>query len=277
MQRLSTWLLLLFVGWTMSSAQANGDEPKSGIALAMIALREPQLPSADEVVNYINKHWPNERSFGTAETVDDIIFFTGENGEIAFVSLTPFPIPWGDLEIPCQTAFQWPEACEQLKKMNSHAVVSVVRQDDNTVEAHKRNTMLVQAVSALSSSLGIYWGEAETVWSPEGFENSSLAMDSDPPYLLWVGLKMAREDDGKTSAYTVGMNRFGVMNVEVLYSNSELMDVLEVVGDVALYLLQSGAVIKDGETVGHNSDQKIKVSIVPSFNDPKEKAYRLAY
>jgi hypothetical protein len=263
--------------WLGPDAMSEGT-PQPDIALAMIALREPSFPDKDPLIAYIKKTWPDAESFGSAEPGDDMIFFAGEGTEVAFISLMPAAIPWGDLEYPCATAYGWPKACEELRKSKAHIIVSVAGGDSDAVERHMRTTMLVQAAAHFTKPVGIYWGNAASVWKMDAFEKSAITMSrEDPPFPLWFGLKIEAHEDKTRSVFTVGLEHFGVMNVEVQRSKRPVLEVHELVGDIAIYLIKNGPVINDGETVGHTADQKIKVSVGSSIYDPSVKAYRLEF
>jgi hypothetical protein len=275
------WAVLLATtfAFLLLRPDAMGEDiPKSDIALAMIALSKPSLPDKDALIAYVKKTWPDAKSFGSAEPGDDMIFFTGEGSEVAFISLMPAAIPWGDLEYPCATAYGWPEACDELKRSKAHIIVSVAGGDSDAVERHMRTTMLVQATAHFTKPIGIYWGNAASVWKPSSFEESATKMSREaPPFPLWFGLKIESHEDKTRSVFTVGLEHFGVMNVEVQRSKRPVLEAYELVGDIAIYLIKNGPVINAGETVGHTASQKIKVSVGSSIYDPSLKVYRLEF
>jgi hypothetical protein len=160
--------VLLVIGGLVffMSNTADADERRQ-IGLAMVALAEERIPSGDEILRYVNTKWPMTRHFNKVEVRDDVIFFDGDDGEIVFVSLMPAPIPPGDIEYPCKTAFHWPEACAEFGKSVAHAIISVMpRSNEDPVDILIQTTMLTQAVSQLAGGLGIYWGSGELVERP---------------------------------------------------------------------------------------------------------------
>jgi hypothetical protein len=261
------------------------EPPKDGgsVALAMVVLRDPVLPDADRIADYIRSRWPDAPVLGASEIKDDTIFFgfkedNGTGSPQSFVSFMPAPIPQEELEFPCETALTWDDACEELKTSKAHLIVSVMGGSGTAVDRHIQATMLVQACLELTNGLGVYWGSAASVWSAKQFKilSSSLTR-GEPPYLIWMGLKVSKDEGDTVTVLTSGLSSFGVMDVEVQRSRKPANDVFELVGDIAIYLIKSGAVVKDGDTVGHTMNEKIKVTHSPSLTDAGKTVYRLHY
>jgi Domain of unknown function (DUF4261) len=257
-------------------AEKAKDAEGSPLALAMLALSDSNLPASADVAAYIREHWPNLPALMAVEGDRDSISFETDEGYLIYAGLIDAPIPPGELDFPCATNFSWEGACNAIGKMHAHAIITTLPLDGKPTKAHVYNTAMVQAVSALSNSVGIYWGNGSNFWSPEQFAAAALtASFEDPPYLLWVGHKMQREADGSMSFFTIGMPHFGTRDVEVQHSRADVSSTFDIMRFVSLYLAAHGPVIKDGETIGRSADEKIKVTVGPSVYDPKRVVYRL--
>ena len=66
---------------------------------------------------------------------------------------------------------------------------------------------------------------------------------------------------------TRGMDAFGLMNVEIEHSTRQPNESLALASDIAYYLIKSGPVISDGNTIGHSAEEKIKITFSPSIVD----------
>jgi hypothetical protein len=256
----------------------NTDNNQTHLALAMVVLQDAKLPDPRALSEYIRATWPWAKLDFDPEEKDGTIFLSGDDKELSFISLMPAPIPWGDLEYPCASALGWDDACSELEKGNAHIIIMVGGDSDGVIANQVRVTMLAQACSHLSKSIGVYIGEASTVWRAATFESQSLAMSPDePPLLLWIGLKFSRDDDGKFSALTMGLKQYGRMNVETLHSQKAPEDVIEFTTNIPTYLAKTDEKIRNGDTVGFTADEKIRLTYEPSIMGSGDTVYRLHY
>lgn len=269
--------------WGGAKAEETNRQPGNTV-IAMVVLREAELPNPDKLTAYVKEHWPFATEFGKAEIAEGTIFFGNDDAdssntsELTFVALMDAPIPSDELDYPCNTALGWPRACAELGKSKAHLIVSVEGGSHSAAERHPRATMLAQACLDATNGLGVYLGDADTVWSPVAFRTGALAMTpDDPPYVLWMGLKGSKDEGNTVSVITSGLPSFGLMNVEVQRSHKNISDVFSFVGDIALYMLKSGDVIKDGDTIGSTAEEKIKVTHSPSITGSGETIFLAHY
>jgi hypothetical protein len=67
------------------------------------------------------------------------------------------------------------------------------------------------------------------------------------------------------------------MEIEVDHATMELSDLFEYVCNVAHYLVLSGPVISDGNTIGSDEDEQIVVRHQPSMIDKSRKVYKILF
>lgn len=271
-------LFLVFAGLSCSMSNTIEAEEKSQLGMAMVALAEHRIPSGDEILRYLKAKWPDARDFGKVEVDNGVISFTGSDGEMAFLSLMPVPLPAEEIEYPCKTAIHWPQACDEFAKSRAHVIVAVMPKRNDPVDTLMRATMLTQAVSELAGGLGIYWGAGELVEKPDIFAEMAREMSRDePPVGLWVGIKFEKEKDGSFSFATRGLEQFDLANIEIQKERVDPNFAYAFIGDVAAYLVNNGPVIKEGDTVGETNEQRITVRMAPSIVDPGKQIYRLDF
>jgi Domain of unknown function (DUF4261) len=274
--RLGTAMSVFGLAAHPANAEEAKDDASSPLAFAMLVLSDSELPRSADVAAYIREHWPNLPALKESESESDGLFFETAEGYIVHAGLIDAPIPAGELDFPCATNFAWEGACDAVGKMQSFAIITTLPLDNQPLRAHVYNTVMVQAVSALSNSVGIYWGNGSNFWSPEQFADAALtASFDDPPYLLWVGHKMQREADGSISFFTIGMPHFGTRDLEVQHSRADVSSTFDTLRFVSLYLARNGPVIKDGDTLGSSADERIRVTVGTSVYDPEKEVYRL--
>ena len=188
-----------------------------------------------------------------------------------------FPIPKADLDYACMNSVFWPGAAQVLAKHSSHLIVTVIGEFPSPIEEGLFLTRAIAACTESYDALGVYWGSATVVHSPEFFRKyADSASTDDPPLLLWVGfLRSAGEKEGTTSFFTRGLDTFGRMEIEVVDSDRKPSEIFERVADLASYLLKNGNIVEDGHTIGSDKDEKIRVRHEDSVLDRKGKVLRI--
>ena len=243
--------------------------------VAMVALRDDVLPDETRLIEWLRDSWSAVPAIENIERRDDVISFD-LGGDTVAVSLMPQPVPWTDLEGPCREAWYWPEAARALRDHRSHVLVVLVPKASQRIDAALSLTRVVAAVTACSRAVGVLWGGGGLVHSPEPFVEVARKIGRESlPLQLWVGFGVHREEDGTHSLYTSGLEEFGHMEIEVAGSRRDPRALIDRVFNVALYVLDKGAVLQDGETFGASDDEKIEISHVRSFCDDKCTVVRL--
>jgi hypothetical protein len=201
------------------------------------------------------------------------------DGMLSAVSVMPDRVP-GD-EDWSGAKWLWPNAAEDLARYRSFVVVWVKQQADRgrVVDAYWQLTRLVVSVIRATGALGVYMSPAD------GYSHlvradvfDGMATD-DPeceglPVMLWLGLP-AYQDNGRTSVITVGLERFGTPEVELVESARPVGELREFAMDLAGYLIQHGPVLADGHTVGGTERDQAVVAITSSIVGRPEPVYQI--
>jgi hypothetical protein len=77
--------------------------------------------------------------------------------------------------------------------------------------------------------------------------------------------------------YTLGMQQFALMDIEVDRCTLNVEELFNVVSNVAHYLIRSGPVIEDGHTVGSSERERILVRHRPSILDKNRQVYKIVF
>jgi hypothetical protein len=197
----------------------------------------------------------------------------GMRGALAVV---PMPIPQGELDGPAATSWLWPGAQEEIGRVTAH-VVTWVSGAGPQVDAHRHLTRLVSAVLQATGALGVYWGAAGQVIRADVFDgvaHESEHGDGSLPVMLWVDFRTFVEN-GRSALFTVGLGAFGLMELEIAPSERDVGELRELAVGVASYLIEHGAVLDDGQTVGGSEDERVVVRHAPSMIDRAGTVYRL--
>jgi hypothetical protein len=250
---------------------------QSGPIIVMIALNSPRLPSRVTILNAFRERCPDCQAAESGGEEEGTMMFELD-GDLAFVSLMPAPIPWSELEGPCETSWWWPEATERMKPRTHHAIVAFMGQPGDIVQRHIYLSQFVSAVAMNADAAGIYWGNGTVVHEPAAFQDqaSHLALDEVDPQ-LWIDMRLEQNDDDSYRYFTTGLTAFGRPEIEIDRSKQDPQEILEFCYAIICYILNSGATIGDGETIGRLDEEKIRVAYKPSMFDREGDVMKLAY
>ncbi len=258
--------------------------PEKPTPMAMVLLDTAELPSTDLLFKAFKDFPPIpqlDESIQNLSRKKDTVTFT-ICGETGFVSLMPAPVPWSDLEGPCVTSLYWREAAKVLKPHAAHVIVSVMpRTDDLSMVLWAIFLTKLTASVALAlgpRALGVYWSAGTLVQSVPFFLESAHKIAPDClPLELWIEFRLQRLKDGSCNVLTTGLDIFGLPEIEVINSKRKPQQVLPFVINLAEYLLQNGPVIKAGDTVGEDANQKTTVEFQPSTWERPGPVMRVLY
>ena len=136
-------------------------------------------------------------------------------------------------------------------------------------------TSVLAAVSRASPVVGIYWGSAGATHDPRFFLSVARERDVSTRLMLWSGVSVAQEPDGRPSLLSLGMEQFGLPNLLLVGRKGEASDALATMFDFLGYLVSRGAALPEGDTVGRSAAEKLPVRYVPSPVDPAKRVWKV--
>jgi len=250
---------------------------KSQLLFSMVALNSPSLPAPQEMLKTLAALSGDAVKAGAVESREGALTFLW-NGNIAAVALTPAPIPWSQLDGPCDTAWWWPEAAARMRGHNSHLLLVVGGEEGDVLRRSIALTQFTAAVAVHVDAAGIYWNGGRLVHEPHVFlEETRRASRKNLPLHLWVDLRVEANDDGTLRLFTTGMKALDKMEIEIPHSRHKAKELFDFAYAIADYLLSRGAEIRDGHTVGRGEDEKVIAAHAPSMWDDKMTVLRLDY
>ncbi len=265
---LTTCLLVLPV--------ASKDEENKMTTLAFLALKKADVAKAEDFKASLAKVYGKEPDIKNLSVSDTTITFN-HKGNFCMLGLIDKPIPWGDLEGPCATAWWWKEAEKEMKAHRAHFIATVIGEKGNALEQTVDLTKYIAAAADCHEASGIYWGNGTLVHEPSKFIDSAKKITpKDFSTNLWVDIRFWKTDDGKATFVTTGLEAFDKMEVEVVGSAKDFDDIYNLVSGAA-YLQIAGSTFKDGDTIGADEKTKIKTSHEKSIWDRPEKVLRLHF
>lgn len=210
---------------------------------------------------------------------ENIITVTHGEDTVGFLAHIPAPIPGGEADDNADGNFLWPNGKDEAAKHGSHVIVTNIGGGKQTpVQSAIVVSRLALVALNVFDGIGVYWGNASVCNSRGIFEDFCEGIsEKHVPVPMWVRFQLVRASDDEIGLYTLGMRQFGLMDIEVDRCKMDLEDLFEVVSNIAHYLIQSGPVIADGNTVGANEDERILVHHRPSMIDDDRQVYKIVF
>lgn len=182
---------------------------------------------------------------------------------------TSDPIPWDDVEWSVRAAWHWPAAEAELRAHQAHVVVFA---ESDTLSATELSLQLVGGVASVIATrpdaVAVFNPHASIVIEPARYAAEARNASREAlPILLWIGLHLVSDSVG-LSAYTTGMDVFGLLNLEVHDTQWSPPDLLNLLASVAHYEISTGQQLGAGQSVGLSEHQRVETQHQPSrFGD----------
>jgi hypothetical protein len=248
------------------------------VALAFIPLQPKAKLSPSAIKADFQKRWSVQLGPEQGKPEKDQISFSVGNDHV-IIALMRVPFPQSDLEGPIATSVLWPKAAEELKGHTGHLIVTVLRQSDDPVDDSRMLTRVCTSVLATCPEApGVYWGNATLLVPSKIFQEfATEIMPGMAPLHIWVDFRVGWTADGISSGFTSGMKALGHMEFETESARESPGDLRERFSSLAAYVLEHGPVIKDGDTVGEDEKERIRVVYAPSAFGHEGQVMRLEY
>ncbi len=181
-----------------------------------------------------------------------------DNGLVGSVALMPTPIPDNEAVEAAECNYIWQDAVKVAEKHQAHLMISVVGDTLTAVEVATLCTKLTAVALKQDNALGAYTGS--TVFSPHFYTNvAEMMKNGQMPIPNWVYFGLYKTPRG-LCGYTVGLADFGYDEIEVLYVKAQPMEVRNFMLDIAYYVITNDVMFHDGETIGFEDGQCLKIT-----------------
>lgn len=247
------------------------------LAISMVLLQDDAELSAADIQRDMAAHWPDLEAPTDSKQQEGIVSFEIGSSSIILGKM-PAPFPWSDLEGPCATSLLWPKAAEELKSHQIHWIVTVSGELDEL----ELSRLLTQATASLMatcpSALGVYWANATMIVPKQIFiEFAQRILPHIAPLDVWVDFRVGKDGPHTSAGFTSGMRALGHMEFEAQGSPEPPGELRERFLSLARYVVDNGPVINDGDTIGEDASERIRVVYSKSEFGHKEQVMRLEY
>lgn len=257
-------------------------EARDSFNIAFILLSQTQLPDAEAVVRvFADFAGPGESlrplaDSGKGDARNEITSLEFGTGERSFIALMPTPVPNDEAEQAARFSVSSFGTNWKLPDHQAHLLVTFLY--DGALPRKNRMlqfTSLLAAITKASPAVGVYWGNAGATHDPKFFMSVASDQGIMPRIMLWTGVSLAREPDGRASLLSLGMKQLDLPELLLVVGNSSKNSALEFMFDLLAYIADRGAAISEGETVGRTNDERLPVRYVPSPADPSTTVWRV--
>jgi Domain of unknown function (DUF4261) len=250
--------------------------------LAFVLLSEPHLPDAQVIADaFPDFSAPEENLQVQAEDSDkstrtEIISLNFNTGENCFVLLAPIPVPKGEADHHARFSLSSFRNNWKLPPHCAHLVVTLQSAPESSpIVQLSRFTSLLAAVIRSSPAVGVYWGNAGATHDSEFFVSVASEKRVVPRMVLWSGVSIASQSDGRLSLLSLGMKQLNLPDLLLIADKSRANDALATMFDLLSYVAQRGEALPEGDTVGRSDNDRLPVHYVRSPIDSAKKVWRV--
>lgn len=173
------------------------------------------------------------------------------NGSLVVIGLERHPVPDGIATHAAANSPDWPDAKEVAQSHLAHLAVAVIAETASLVE-NARTAMKVLASLCEDPSVRAI-SAAGRLFAPEVYRRGALMMQGNErafPIFNVVGFGLwRRSEESPLSGFTIGLDHFGVPEVEVIEGNLGPRETQSILVAAAVHQIESGRAFAEGETV----------------------------
>lgn len=179
-----------------------------------------------------NKDWDKEVKIVT-ELEDSILFQVGDDSFM--IKYVPSSISKSELIYCASNNYLWSNGKEEVTKTQAHLIITNFNQNKAPKLIGSVYTTVVSTLSTASNVIGIYTNEV--IYQPDLYQRFAKGLkENKTPLFCWVWMAMDRVE-GVIYGRSVGLNTFGIPEVEVMIPNLEQKEVSQILVIVCEYLI----------------------------------------
>lgn len=267
--------LSLVCGPAVNQVAPRKEKP---VNLAFVLLSQAQMPEAEQIVRAFGAYAPTDQRLRLRgnEAGKQILEFEISPSGTAFVALMPLAVPKGEADDAVRFSVSALGTGWKLPSHKAHLMVNLRDAETQShIETLSRFTSLLAAVAEASQAVGIYWGNAGATHDPKFFMSIARERDLVSQIMLWTGVSIARDDNGRLSLLSLGMKQLNLPDLLLTAPKSAGNTALATFFDFLVYVANLGKPIPEGDTVGRTANERLAVHYVPSPIDPNTKVWRV--
>jgi hypothetical protein len=231
--------------------------------LALVLLESPATPDMAALTQAIRERHPElpmEVDGGGEGDVRRGSPLIRCGNELVAVMSMPAPIP-EDTGLWSRASTIWPQAKAIAARHRGHLIVSVLGQNQRPLPTARLTTAVIGAlIATMPQCCAVVWNgkvaRSADLWLDLSVR--SFAQYPDYPSSLWFDILPFRSEAG-IGAVTMGLSAFADREIEFETHKLTLPTLIDKVDGLAVYLVEKGPVVKDGDTFGRDSRERFTV------------------
>ena len=250
--------------------------------LAFVLLSEARLPQAQEIAHALrefaalDEYLQAEADETGENTSNQVISLKLNTGETAFVALMPTAVPKGEADHYARFSLSSFRNGWKLPPHCAHIVVALnAAVPASPIVRLSRFTSLLAAVTKSSPAVGVYWGNAGATHDSEFFLSIASEPGIAPRMMLWSGVSIGHEKDGRLSMLSLGMQQLNLPDVLLAAGGASANAAAATLFDLLSYIADRGEALPEGDTVGTTADERLPVHYVQSPIDSAKRVCRV--
>lgn len=254
-----------------TAPQSTKTPEDEGIQIAFVLANGNALPSPESVIEAAKKLGEAELSYTDSES-KDILTFTHKFG-FFMISLMPIQHP----DAAKMTVGLDSPSPEEIAATSAHFVLVLGAGPGKRREREVVLARLTAAVALANKAPAAMLGHGISFHQTASFIEAVYRAGDHLPIPGSVDFTMAMEADGRVSLLTHGMPRYGREDLYVTAkrTNDDLNDAYKFARTIATWMLSDDRAFPDGDTVGRNETEKIKIRRVENPTNPDVQVIRL--
>lgn len=238
--------------------EKNKNEKKSEILLAMPIFKNKETYEIGKILENLKTLWGFTVNIG--EKVSDEMAVFEVDGQTVAIANMSAPVPWNEIEEAASYNYLWPNASEELKDHTSHAIVTILSNNDSNLNRYFMLSKILSSILLTSNCSGIYQGSQTLLISKENYLNELENLKNNKvPVPLWVYIGLRNTQKDATSLYTYGMTGFDKKEMEIIDSKMDANELYDFLLSISSYVIEKDVTLNDGETIGYTADMKIAI------------------
>ncbi|MBM7367773.1 DUF4261 domain-containing protein [Gordonia hydrophobica] len=167
----------------------------------------------------------------------------------------------------------WPNEVPAPSDYRAHTIVTVLRPNAapshvaSIADAILLSKVIASAVALSDTIVAVYFGSANHVILPAIFRDLALETLPNPILPAWVALNVAPRPDGVMTGHTRGLDMLNLMDVEIAESQESAEDTFTRIVNTAIYQIENGPIVGDGDTIGETNAADVVARHAPSQVD----------
>jgi len=245
--------------------------------IAMVPLAKGAKLSLSTIQQTFIATWPRlPRPMDPKKTDQELSFSVG--GSTVFFRVVPQLIATPEFSKACAESWLWPDAQKMLHEHRGHVVITTESRETRLNQVKFVSLATTALLISTPGAFGVYWREGNLVSSSEMFREFCVEMLPDSlPLYIWVDFRVSKTNHGRSMGYTHGLSQFGLMDLESLNAVEDPEGLRERFFGLAVYLIENGLIIKNGDTIGEGDQEKVRVVYGDSSFGHLKRVMRLEY